>query len=170
VRALGLLGLVGLVGCEGPGPTTDDGLPPGPCESDRTRVEVAPPNGDFGDLDQGGALWCGNPPQGGAPYSPFRVRIEGPEAYEDGVTVVMDAVDADDGTALGHTEVALGLACANVGESAGKWVGSEAHLRYDGWNLDELDGRSATLTFRAEAMGDADVVAKRTFEVVLTLE
>jgi hypothetical protein len=151
------------VACEeGPPPP-----PPGPCESASAEVDVAPPWGDYGDFVDGVELWCGNPPQGGAPYSPFRFRLLGPEAFADGVELVMTAADPDDGTELGWTSLTMGLTCANVGESAGYWVGSEAHLRYSGWSLDELGGKAASITMEATAISDASVFASRTVEAVL---
>jgi hypothetical protein len=168
VRVGAPLLLVGLVGCTGEPPTT--GFPPGPCESAVARVEVAPPDGDFGDLADGDALWCGNPPQGGAPYTPFRLRIGGPEGWEDGVEIEMSAVDLASGEDLAWTSLTLGLACANVGESAGMWVGSEAHMRYNGWNLDELEGREAEVTVRATALADPTLWAEQVFDVVLTAQ
>ena len=105
-----------MTGCEpsGAGPT----IPSHPCASEVVRLDVAPPDGDFGDLADGGALWCGDPPQGGAPYTPFRIRVAGPEALEDGVLVEMTAVALEDGAELAVTELTMGLTCANVGESA----------------------------------------------------
>lgn len=142
--------------------------PLGPCDFDRAAIEVAPPDGEFGDLTDGAALWCGNPPQGGAPYTPFRVRLTGPQAWQDGIELEMSAIEAETGVELGWTSLTLGLTCANVGESAGAWVGAEAHLRYNGWNLDELEGRSARLSLRATALGDAELDAATAVDVVLS--
>ncbi|MEQ1565106.1 MAG: hypothetical protein ABMA64_05670 [Myxococcota bacterium] len=165
MRAMVIAAGIGLTGCPPPMPEEI----PGPCESDRSALDVAPPDGAFGDLGDGDTLWCGNPPQGGAPYTPFRLRVRGPEAWEDGAEVLMTAADAD-GTELGWTQLTLGLTCANVGESAGSWVGSEAHLRYSGWGLDELDGMAATVTLSATALADPSVHVSRAFEVVLDTE
>ena len=146
-----MLAAVAAAGCAtGPGPE----LPrPGACgEGGPPRLEVAPPDGDYGDLVDGASLWCGNPPQGGAPYTPFRLRIAGPDALGDGVWVEMSAVDTADGTELAYTELTMGLTCANVGDNAGSWVGSEAHMRYFGFALEDLPGREAEVTIAVRTL------------------
>lgn len=145
-------------------------VPSHPCASNTTRLDVAPPQGEFGDLADGDALWCGNPPQGGAPYTPFRVRLAGPEALEEGVYIEMTAVDVEDGSELAYTDLTMGVTCANVGESAGTWVGSEAHMRYFGHVLEDLDGREAEVTVRASALAAPDVEATTSWQVLLVLE
>ncbi len=152
-------------------PEPEPVLPSHPCASDVARLDVAPPQGEFGDMVDGEALWCGNPPQGGAPYTPFRVRVAGPEALKDGVHIEMVAVDADAGVELAYTDLTMGLTCANVGDSAGFWVGSEAHMRYYGWGLEELDGRTADVTVRVSPIDEAsDVVIEETWRVDLVLQ
>lgn len=136
-----------------------------------SRLDLAPPGGNYGDLVDGGSLWCGNPPQGGAPYTPFRVRFLGPEGLEDGVSLEMVASDLQTGEELAYTALTMGLTCANVGENDGFWVGSEAHMRYPGWSLEELDGRVAEITVTATAQADPSVeVVTHTSEVLLVLE
>lgn len=161
--------LAWIAGCGPTGPG-EPGAPKHPCASRRARIEVAPPDGTFGDLSGGDALWCGNPPQGGAPYTPFRVRLSGPEALEDGVYVEMTAVDLEDGSELAYTDLTMGLTCANVGESAGSWVGSEAHMRYYGWALDQLDGREAEVTVRASGLGPRPVEVEASWRVHLVVD
>lgn len=161
--------LAGAVGCAVEEPTEPD-PPSHPCSQTTRRLDVAPPNGDFGDLVDGGTLWCGNPPQGGAPYSPFRLRILADLAFADGASIEMTAVDLDDGETLASTTLTMGLACANVGESEGMWVGSEAHMRYNGHELADLDGRSAEVTFRASPTTDPSLVVETVVDVELVLE
>lgn len=168
MRALPLL--VGLAACAGTGEPPDPPLPSHPCDTDQAELGVAPPDGDFGGLSDGGALWCGNPPQGGAPYSPFRIRVAGPEALADGVYVEMIAVDADEGVELAYTDLTMGLTCANVGDSAGFWVGSEAHMRYYGWGLEELDGRTADVTVRVAPIAGDGPEIEETWRVDLVLQ
>jgi hypothetical protein len=134
------------------------------------RVDLAPPGGDYGDIEEGGPLWCGNPPQGGAPYTPFRLRLLGPEGLEDGVTLEMVAADTETGEELAYTTLVMGVTCANVGDSEGFWVGSEAHMRYTGWELDDLDGRTAEITVTATGVADPSVRIVRQHEVLLVLE
>lgn len=164
MRAVWSLALV-VVGCA---PLPEP--PPPPCAAEEAALELAPPFGAFGELEDGGELWCGDPPQGGAPYSPFRVRIEGPEALADGVSLQMTATDAEDGGVLGSTGLVLGLVCANAGESAGTWVGGEAHLRYEGSALEDLDGRAVDLVVTATSLGAEPVVAEIALRVHLVVD
>jgi len=164
VRALVFMGAV--AGC------AVDRVPPPtrPCATDQLDLEVAPPDGDFGDLVGDPDLWCGHPPQGGAPFSPLRVRVTGPDVFADGVDLDMSVVDNQTGEELGHTALALGLTCANVGDSAGTWVGSEAHLRYTGFALDTLGERSGTLTLTVAPRTADTPVVTRSFDVALVVD
>lgn len=141
-----------------------------PCEQQAREVQATPARGAWGDLHDGGTLWCGNPPQGGAPYSPFRVRMKGPEVVGDGVTLEMLAIEQGTGVELAYTQLTMGLTCANVGENEGWWVGSEAHMRYTGFSLDELGGRLAELVIRAVALADPSVEAEMTVDIELVLD
>lgn len=109
-------------------------------------LEVAPADVDFGAFEDGDPFLYGTPPQGGAPYSPFHARVSGVADLDDGADVTLHAVDAADGTLLGETPYAVRLVCANVGESAGQWLGTDLHQRFDGWSLDDLEGRTMDLT------------------------
>jgi hypothetical protein len=162
--ALGLL-----AACE-PEPELPPPLPSHLCATDEQVIDLAPPEGDYGDLDAGADLWCGNPPQGGAPYTPFRIRLKGPEAYEGGFVVSMTAVDLDTEETLANNEVALQPVCANVGDSAKWWVGSEAHMRYDGFALPDLADREAALTVAVAAIADGVPVVLDTWDVHLVLD
>jgi hypothetical protein len=155
--------VLGLVAC---GEPTSDGLVPG-CVEDRAAVEVAPPDGDFGELRDGDALFCGIPPQGGAPYTPLRFRAVGPEALGDGVDIRVLARDADTDEVLGDTRLQLGVVCANAGDSAGWWTGAEVHLRYEGWTVPDLDGRRAALSFTVGAVGSPAVSAEEQHAILL---
>lgn len=108
-------------------------------------LEVAPSDLDFGVFQPGDALDYGTPPQGGAPYSPYHLRTTGLQDPGEGVVVDLWAVDTDDGSDLGSVQYDVRLICANVGDSAGWWVGSDVHMRFEGWSLDDLEGRSAEL-------------------------
>ena len=151
-RALLGLGLLGA--CDG-GPDVS----PHPCASPELGLEVAPPGGDYGDLTDGGELWTGIPPQGGAPYSPFRVRLEGPADLFDGIDVRMAVTEGDE--VVADDTIPMRLVCANVGESAGRWVGSEVHLIYTGHSLEDLSGRdvNVTVTVNGGADGELEVSA-----------
>lgn len=130
-------------GCGGGAPD-DPGLG-SDCAAGPTRVEVAAPTLAFDALRDGDEVFCGIPPQGGAPYTPLRFRAAGPAGFGEGVDVRVRAVDGAE--VLGDTSLQLGLVCANAGESAGWWTGGEVHLRYEGRAVEALDGRDAALTF-----------------------
>lgn len=162
---------LGSAGCAEPAPTTstDPSLFEHPCAQDGARLDVAPPDADYGDLTDGAAVWCGNPPQGGAPYTPFRVRAWGPEALADGLALELSA-ETPDGVELAFTELTMGVTCANVGESEGFWVGAEAHMRYNGWSLEALDGLDATIVVRAHALSEPAFELGVAADVALVLE
>lgn len=157
--ALALLSL----GCTG-----DEPISPHPCASETMGVEVAPPFGDYGDLSDVDELWLGDPPQGGAPYSPFRVRISGPDALSDGVDVRV--VVTEDGVVIADNTIFKGLVCANVGENAGRWVGSEVHLRYDGFDDLELEGRDVTVEVSVTGGETDELFARVEGRVTLVLD
>lgn len=167
--SLAALAAVGF-GCAEPAPTTstDPSLFEHPCAHDGDRLDIAPPDAEYGDLVDGATVWCGNPPQGGAPYTPFRVRAWGPEALADGIALELSAASPD-GVELAYTELTMGLTCANVGDSEGFWVGAEAHMRYNGWTLDELDGLDATVVVRAHALTDPAFELGAAADVALVL-
>lgn len=137
------------------------------CVADRTTVEVAPPDGDFGTLHPGDPLFCGTPPQGGAPYTPWRFRFTGPASAADGVLAHVTATDRDTDELLGDTAVALGVVCANAGTSAGWFTAAEVHLRYEGHTVGDLDGRAAEIRFAVEPAEGREAPGAVIHEVVL---
>ncbi|MEM6926686.1 MAG: hypothetical protein AAF602_07155 [Myxococcota bacterium] len=162
-HGLAMYGLIALIGCD-PG----DPISAHPCATDEMGVEVAPPDGDYGDLEAGGAFWVGIPPQGGAPYTPFRVRISGPDAMFDGVDVEVRVTEGD--ALVAENVVPKGLTCANVGENAGRWVGSEVHLRYYGLELAELDGRDVEVEVTIVGGETGELVATERGRVTLVVD
>lgn len=121
-------------------------VPVPPCEEpEDPHLDIAPADLEFGDFVPGDILWYGTPPQGGAPYSPFHARAGGMSNLDEGVHVVLAARDAD-GITLGDVAYDVRFVCANVGDSAGSWVGSDLHLRFFDWSLEDLEGRSADVT------------------------
>ncbi len=118
-------------------------------------LEIAPADVDFGDFQAGDPLLYGNPPQGGAPYSPFHARVTGVPDLDDGASITLHAVDPTDDALLGDTPYEVRLVCANVGDSAGQWLGTDLHQRFNGWTLDDLEGRTMDLTLTiANQAGD----------------
>lgn len=145
--------------------------PEGPAlEPEVLSLEIAPPGGEYGDLVDGSSLWCGIPPQGGAPYTPILLRLTGQDdALTEGIAVEAIAADAESGEPLLYTALALELLRSNVGDSAGSWVGSEVHLRYEGWSLQDLEGRSADLVVRVTSLAEPTVGASAGAVVLLAL-
>ncbi|MSQ04034.1 MAG: hypothetical protein EXR71_19465 [Myxococcales bacterium] len=107
---------------------------------------VAPAGVSYDAVADGDALGYGTPPQGGSPYSPFHVRTTGLAALGEGASVRLVAQDLDGDVVLGDTTYELRLVCANVGDDAGSWVGSDLHQRFDGYDLDGLEGREVRIT------------------------
>lgn len=120
-------------------------------------LDVVPAGLAFDGFVDGEPLPYGNPPQGGAPYAPLRVRVAGLADLDLGVHLDVIATDADEGTALGGASLDTRLVCANVGDSAGMWTGADVHLRFPGWSLDDLEGRTAEVVLTA-ADPDGEVV------------
>lgn len=137
------------------------------CAADEIDVEVAPPDGQFGALEPRDPLFCGIPPQGGAPYTPLRFRAVGPESLGEGVAVRVTAVDSTSAAVLGDTALELGVVCANAGESAGYWTAAEVHLRYEGWSTADLDGRQATIELTVEPAAGGAPAGRVAHDVVL---
>lgn len=149
VRGWAAVGLLLLGACA-------DGGDPAPCDAlGDAGLEVAPADVEFGAFTPGDPLLYGNPPQGGAPFSPFHARVTGVPDLDEGATLNLHAVDPTDDALLGDTTYELRLVCANVGDSAGQWLGTDLHQRFDGWSLDDLAGRTMHLTLTVEnAAGD----------------
>lgn len=137
------------VGCQ-PAPTEDTGLLLPPCEGEQTRsLQVAVYEGDYGEHTTGDPVMCGHPPQGGAPYAPFRLRITGLDGAA-GLFVDMVATDTDTGAVLGSGSFEQRFTCANVGDDAGAYVGAELHMRFDGYDLEQLPGHEAEVEITVE--------------------
>lgn len=136
-RAIACLALAACGGSD-PGP---------PCQeaSDRA-VDLVPADVEWGAFNDGDDLPYGNPPQGGAPYSPFRVRVGGLARLSESAHVTLSATDQADGTPLGDIAYDMRFTCANVGDSAGMWMAPDVHLRFEGKTLDDLAGRQAEVT------------------------
>jgi hypothetical protein len=131
-----------------------------PCEEvGAPGLDLAPSDLDFGAFDDGDSLLYGTPPQGGAPYSPFKARASGIDGLDETTVVNLHAVDLDDGSELGDISYDVRFVCANVGDAAGSWVGSDLHLRFEGWSLEDLAGRSAEITMTVTAQSGDEIDA-----------
>lgn len=133
--------------CAPPPPV--DTAEPG-CGSGPPTLELAQTDTPFG-LADGDALFCGTPPQGGAPYAPFRLRVRGISDL-DAPWVEIAVRDPDD-VVLGEAAQAHGFLCANAGNDAGWWVASEVHARFAGLELGDLDGRALQVDVTVDAAG-----------------
>jgi len=163
MRWAGLVWLV--VGC-GDAPAVDTGP-----DSQGTCPILADPTCDVRQVDtveDGAAVMFGTPPQGGAPYAPFTLRFRGLDQAVDGLDIRMLATDEQTGEILGDSSYHQWLACANVGEHAGWLVGPEFHLRFAGWELDELDGRETL--FEVSAVDQRGKAAEAKISATLSLE
>ncbi len=154
-RDLAILAVLLAAGCDPAPDDTGGPVDPGACGAGDPALEVS----HYGTFDAlGTTMYCGIPPQGGAPYAPFGVRVRGVDPADDGaLSVTITARDVDTGEELGAGDFHERFLCANAGDSAGWWVASEFHLRFFGYSLDDLHGRSATVHFVAEgANGEAE--------------
>jgi len=127
------------------------------CAEGEPVVELATRVVGYGELEDGEAIECGIPPQGGAPYSAFLVRAAGLNQGDLGLGIEVVAVDAETGEDLGIADYDQRMVCANAGSSAGYWVSSEVHLRYNGWALEDLGGRSANILVRVSGKDGVEV-------------
>ena len=117
--------------------------------------------GPYG-LSEGAPLWFGLPPQGGVPYAPFRLRLEGLNFPEQGSSVSVVATDVDTGERLGDIELLHRFICSNVGGDAGRHVAGEIHLRFWDYRLKELDGRTAEVVATVSDGPNEPAVARYT--------
>jgi hypothetical protein len=140
-----LLTLLLLVACE---PTAPEPIL-GPCEigPDELKSVELSHYGDYGAI--GSVIYCGIPPQGGAAYAPFGVRILGIAPDDLGIDLTMVAIDVDTGEEVGSGDYIHQMVCSNVGDSEGHWVGAELHMRFYGYELDDLHDRTVTVTVEA---------------------
>ena len=130
-----------------------------PCEAiDDPFIDVVPAGMDFDAWESGDELVSAIPPQGGAPYTPLRARVGGLVDPELGVTLRVTGRDPSTDEEYGTLDNPSRLVCANVGDSAGTWLAADVHFRYFNWELSELDGREAEITFEVED-GEGNVVS-----------
>ena len=138
--------LLALVGCEPPEPEPPAALCDAtPGEAARLDVSHYGTYGEPADI-----VYCGIPPQGGAPYAPFGIRVRGIDPDEAGLQVTMQAVDLDTGETVGTGEFTEHFICSNVGENEGHWVGSELHMRFYSYTIDDLHDRDVEIHLEAE--------------------
>jgi hypothetical protein len=151
-------GWLGVLGWACGGPTTDDGpvdtdVGADGCEGAASGVQMGLDLAQ-GLLLDGADVPYGQPPQGGAPYTPLEVRFHGVLEPGTRVPITLTAV-APDGTPLGDITQTVGPLCANTGPHDGWWFGGEIHLRYWERTLEELEGREVEVTAEVVLDGGA---------------
>ena len=153
-RCCGVLGALWMiVGCgstssDGPEPTAECG-PEGVAQ-----LEVAQGETGFGDLHDGVSVVYGQPPQGGSPYAPFRLRMSGLAYEAETIAVELLATQAGGDVVLGTGAFDQRFICSNVGENSGFLMGSELHMRFPGYSLSDLDGQAVdALVTVTDALG-----------------
>lgn len=98
-------------------------------------------------------VYCGIPPQGGAPYAPFGIRVHGIDPFEgNAMTVTITATDTTTDEVVGTGEFTNLFLCSNIGENEGWWLLNEVHLRFAGHTTDDLHGRTVAFEFAAEGL------------------
>lgn len=154
-----------------------------PGDTDDTDVTVTapcawkePPRVEFardvttGTPPDGTAIQYGNPPQGGAPYAPFEVRLHAEYDTTQRIEVSANAIDTTSGEELGTIVQPQVFLCSNAGPHAGWLYGGEVHVRFWDRSLEELEGREVRVTLNVALPGGAEpVVASTTGPLTWTL-
>lgn len=109
------------------------------------------PMADRADVD------IGIPPQGGAPYAPFELRLRAELDDLARLDAHGEIVDAATDELLGDITESKAFLCANVGVHAGWRYGGELHVRFWDRVREELDGRSVRVELEV-ALPDTTVV------------
>jgi hypothetical protein len=158
VRHLLNCAFVGLLAACGAGPVDP---PPEDCVwADTPAVQVgadvavAPVGAD----DE---IGYGNPPQGGAPYSPFQVRVHAswdPEGDLPRWQVHGSATDRATGEEIATGDQPSSFFCSNTGPHMGWLYGGELHLRFWDQALADLAGRTVDLAFTV-TLADGSVLS-----------
>lgn len=151
MRTFVLLAALGLGACKSP-PTPVD---PGTCpEAEVGEVEIS--QGDTWGLTDGTPVQFGIPPQGGAPYAPFEIRLLG-MAYSVSYTVQLEATRISDQAVVGTGDYTQRFVCANVGENEGTRYTPELHMRFYTYEPPDLDGDEVdvVITVTPDDGGDA---------------
>lgn len=159
-----------LAACTGPsgdGPSDDD--------TDDTDLHVVSPcawatdpvaefarDVSGGMAPDGTLIEYGNPPQGGAPYAPFEVRMHASYDTSTRIEVSATAVDHELGTELGSIAQPQVFLCANAGPHAGWLYGGEVHVRFWEQALEALEGRVVDITLSVALPGGVEPVTAHT--------
>jgi hypothetical protein len=140
--------------CAGAGPEV------GPCEpaDGVPALEIGQQLAVDGPMHDGDPVSYGIPPQGGAPYAPFELRLQA-ELVEPTARVVSsgEAVERSTGEVIGSVEQTQAFFCSNTGVHEGWLYGGELHLRFWDEPLEALEGREIEVRVRVELL-DGELV------------
>lgn len=135
MKSLLVLPLLLVFGCEGPPPT----LLPDTCPTLLVPTAELSQSDEWG-MQDGDPVAFGIPPQGGAPFAPFGLRVWGMSASVDGYEIEMSAFERSTGELIGTASYEQRFVCANVPPNEGSRVTSELHMRFFGFEPDEIAG------------------------------
>ncbi len=147
MRAAWLLGLVACGGTPSPVDETDDTDPVVvDCARDAAPTIAFGPMLGQRPMEDGDDVGIGVPPQGGSPYAPLEVRIQGDaeDLARMPVHIALRAVGTDE--LLGEITETRAFVCANVGVHGGWLYGGEVHARFPGKVQADLDGAEVNVT------------------------
>ncbi len=147
--------LTPLLACDG-AEADPDPIDSGPCAPhEDPLMEVANGAHGYGQLGDEADILYGFPPQGGAPYVGFDVRVHGLDQDDTGLFVEITATE-DDGTEMAYASFNQRFLCGNTGDNADWWVTSELHILFFGYSMEDLAEHPAAFELRAEnTAGDA---------------
>ncbi len=131
---------------------TPDCLESGP----EILVDIALESGGFGELADGVTLPVSIPPQGGAPYTPFAIRVTGTGDIHLGQRVIATATE--DGVEIGSADIVARPICSNVAPNAGWWLTYGIHIRYWDDTVNTLAGRTVDFAFAVSDVGEGEIV------------
>lgn len=168
-----------LTACTGPVRRDDPSDTDPTTDSDDTDVVVSPtcawkstPVLEFarsvatGLAPSGTPVQYGNPPQGGAPYAPFEVRLHAEFDTTQRIEVSAQAVDTTTEEVLGTIVQPQAFLCANAGPHSGWLYGGEVHVRFWDRTLEELEGKEVRVSMSVALPDGAEPVVAETTGVL----
>lgn len=114
-------------------------------------------------------IHIGSPPQGGAPFAPFELRLAA-ELEDLERLDVRGEIHAEDGELLGDIVESKAFLCANTGPHRGYRYGGELHVRFWGRDLVDLDALPGEVTVRLTLPDGTEVQTTHTGTLAWTLD
>lgn len=157
-----LLGLAGA--CTDGGPPGDGPDPTDPCaHTGAAALELGQRLSTEGVATDGGDVGYGQPPQGGAPFTPYEIRLKA-DLGEAELPLRMnawgEAHERGTGELLGDVEQPSAFFCSNTGVHEGWLYGGEVHVRFWGWALEDLEGKDVDITVGVDLPDGTQVLAE----------